>query len=143
MICDHAYFAITLTMNDNSIYINVYQGDQPELTQYRVMYWKEIPVQIQVEDSKRSESHQLDPRFQQGIDAIAMFDGSAGTDEYLMGWEWSPFKDASGSVESVSSAIVEYYNRTFPLDFVSRIRDIHLTGERDSRPGSIDHWCIS
>ena len=111
------------------------------MTRYRVMYWKEIPVQIQVDDHDSQVSRELDPRFQKGVDAIALFDGSIGTDEYLTGWEWGPFIEASGSKESVSSAIVEYYNRSFPIDFVTKIRDLYLTGNRDPNPGSIDHWC--
>ena len=105
------------------------------------MYWKEIPVQIQVDDHDSQVSRELDPRFQKGVDAIALFDGSIGTDEYLTGWEWGPFIEASGSKESVSSAIVEYYNRSFPVDFVTKIRDLYLAGNRDPNPGSIDHWC--
>jgi len=79
------------------------------------MYWKEIPVQIQVDDHDSQVSRELDPRFQKGVDAIAVFDGSIGTDEYLTGWEWCPYIEATGSKESVSSAIAEYYNHSFPL----------------------------
>ena len=58
------------------------------LAKVRIMYWKEIPVQVQAQDGAGTVSRQLDPRFQEGVDAVAMFDGSAGTDDYLMAWEW-------------------------------------------------------
>ena len=51
------------------------------------MYWKEIPVQVQAEDESGRVSRQLDDRFQQGVDAVSMMDGSAGSDDYLMAWE--------------------------------------------------------
>ena len=54
----------------------------------RILYWKEIPAQLQASDEKGNVSQPLPARFQEGIDAIAMFDGSQGTDEYLMAWEW-------------------------------------------------------
>ena len=59
----------------------------------RVMYWKEIPVQIEATDGKTKVSKPLDDRFQQGGDAISMFDGSSGTDEYLDAWQWVHYCD--------------------------------------------------
>ena len=43
----------------------------------RIMYWKEIPVQIQANDGNQTISRQLEGRFQQAVDSIAMYDGSA------------------------------------------------------------------
>ncbi|SVE60016.1 uncharacterized protein METZ01_LOCUS512870, partial [marine metagenome] len=41
------------------------------------MYWKEIPVNIQITDKNNTTtSHQLPQRFQEAVDRIAMFDGS-------------------------------------------------------------------
>ena len=56
------------------------------MAKVRVMYWKEIPVQVQAANGPEQVSKPLDERFQQGADAISMFDGSAGTDDYLMAW---------------------------------------------------------
>ena len=44
----------------------------------RIMYWKEIPAQIQVQSQDETKSQMLDDKFQKGIDAIAMKDGSYG-----------------------------------------------------------------
>ena len=41
-------------------------------------------------------SRQLDARFQEGVDAVAMMDGSMGTDDYLMAWEWGRVGGRSG-----------------------------------------------
>lgn len=104
------------------------------------MYWKEIPVQVQAQDDSGTVSRQLDPRFQEGVDAIAMFDGSAGTDDYLMAWEWGSFCDMEGSAEDAADATANKLNRDFPSDFVARIRDHQRDGQRDTMPGAIDHW---
>ena len=106
----------------------------------RVMYWKEIPVQVQAEDDDGQVSKPLHERFQQGVDAIAMFDGSAGTDDYLMAWSWGSETEVAGSAEEAATAVMERYNNGFPQDFAARIRDLHASGQRDPRPGAADHW---
>ena len=110
------------------------------LAQTRIMYWKEIPVQVQAKDDQGAVSRQLHERFQQGVDAISMFDGSAGSDEYLDAWEWGPFSEFDGAAEDSADALVERLNSGFPQDFVARVRDLHRDGQRDPKPGAVDHW---
>ena len=104
------------------------------------MYWKEIPVQVQALDDSGVVSRQLDARFQEGVDAISMFDGSSGSDEYLDAWEWGEYAEVEGSATEAADALMERLNREFPQDFVARIRDLHRSGDRDPRPGAVDHW---
>ncbi len=107
----------------------------------RVMYWKEIPVQIQAQDEGGLPvSVPLDARFQQGVDAVSMFDGSSGSDAYLMAWEWRDYGDVDGAAQDAAASVAERFNSRFPTDFVARIRDMHNAGERDPQPGAIDHW---
>ena len=104
------------------------------------MYWKEIPVQVQALDDSGVVPRQLDARFQEGVDAISMFDGSSGSDEYLDAWEWGEYAEVEGSATEAADALMERLNREFPQDFVARIRDLHRSGDRDPRPGAVDHW---
>ncbi len=110
------------------------------MAKVRVMYWKEIPVQVQAQDESGQVSKLLDERFQQGVDAIAMFDGSGGTDDYLMAWEWGEYVEVGGTAKDAAAKLAERINRGFPQDFVARIRDLHRAGKRDPRPGALDHW---
>ena len=110
------------------------------MAKVRVMYWKEIPVQVQGVDESGPVSIPLDDRFQKGVDAISMFDGSAGGDEYLESWDWSGYREAEGSAKGVAEAAAERLNKDFPMDFVTRIRDLQNSGRRDPRPGAVDHW---
>jgi hypothetical protein len=110
------------------------------MAKVRVMYWKEIPVQVQAEDEAGQVSRPLDERFQQGVDAISMFDGSSGSDDYLMGWQWGEYVEVEGSAAEAAARAVERFNKGFPQDFVARIRDLHRSGKRDPRPGAVDHW---
>ena len=106
----------------------------------RVMYWKEIPVQVKGEDSQGTVSVPLEPRFQEAADAVAMLDGSAGTDAYLDGWQWGPPLDRSGSARDAANALAGQINETMPADFVARIRDMQRDGSRNPVPGAIDAW---
>ncbi len=110
------------------------------MAKVRVMYWKEIPVQVQALDGAHQVSKPLDERFQRGVDAISMFDGSAGTDDYLMAWNWGDYFEVEGTPEEAAAATAERYNMGFPSDFAARIRDLHNQGGRDMSPGAIDGW---
>ena len=111
------------------------------MARVRVMYWKEIPVQVQaLEDGAAPVGVPLDARFQQGVDAIAMFDGSMGSDDYLMAWEWHDYGDVDGAARDAAEAVAARFNEGFPADFVARIRDMQNAGERDATPGAVDHW---
>ena len=110
------------------------------MAKVRVMYWKEIPVQVQATDSYGTISKPLEPRFQEAADAISMFDGSAGTDDYLNAWEWGNYLDIDGSANAAAEYTAGRINGGLPLDFVARIRDLHLSGNRNPTPGAIDNW---
>ena len=110
------------------------------MAKVRVMYWKEIPVQVQAEDDSGQVSSPLDSRFQEGLDAVAMFDGSSGTDEYLDAFEWGQHSEVEASADEAAATTAEAFNKGFPKDFVRRIRDLHRSGRRDPKPGSVDHW---
>ena len=110
------------------------------MAQVRVMYWKEIPVQVQAHDDGGSVSQPLDPRFQQTVDAIAMFDGSAGSDAYLDAWTWGPYRDLPGTAGEAASRLAEQYNTRFPDDLAAQIRDHARAGTRNPTPGALDSW---
>lgn len=110
------------------------------MARVRVMYWKEIPVQVQALDGNGPVSVSLDPRFQHGVDAIAMFDGSTGTDAYLAAWEWGPYTEVPGTAKEAAGLSARRYNSSFPQDFVARVREMHRSGTRSALPGSADNW---
>ncbi len=110
------------------------------MAKVKVMYWKEIPVQIKAEDEWGEVSIMLDDRFQQGVDSVSMLDGGTSSEDYMMGWQWGPPVNVLGDARDSAQEMAERFNERFPRDFVARIRDLHLSGDRDPRPGAIDHW---
>lgn len=106
----------------------------------RILYWKEIPVQVQAEDESGVVSAPLDDRFQQGVDAISMLDDSAGSDDYLTGWEWGEFEQIDGLARSAADNLADTINSNFPTDFVSRVKDLQESDRRNPIPGAVDNW---
>ena len=106
----------------------------------RIMYWKEVPVQVQAEDESGRVSRQLDDRFQEGVDAISMLDGSSGSDDYLMAWEWGESFEVGGRADGAADTVARRFNEGFPQDFVSRIAKLERGKTREPHPGAVDHW---
>jgi|TARA_B100001750_G_C15514186_1_gene605765 hypothetical protein len=114
--------------------------NKSENVNVRILYWKEIPLQVEVEVFGNKLSRQLEDRFQEGVDAIAMFENSYGSDDYLNGFLWGESFLVQGEINSVLEDKVNCFNKKFPKDFVSRIRDLQKQGKRKTMPGSADHW---
>jgi hypothetical protein len=55
----------------------------PELT---VIWWRDIPAQVTAKEGRTTARAQLDPRFQEAIDAAAMSAGLFDSDGYLEEW---------------------------------------------------------
>lgn len=113
---------------------------EKQLAKVRMMYWKEIPVQVQAQDENGQVSKPLDARFQEAADAIAMFDGSAGTDSYLDSWSTSEFVEQDGSAAEVADSVSSKFNENMPADLVARIRDMQKKGDRNEKAGAINSW---
>ena len=56
----------------------------------------------------------LDQRFQKGVDALSMLEGSNGSDEYLAAWEWGKYTEVEGGAREVAALTVERFNKGFP-----------------------------
>lgn len=111
-----------------------------ESTKARVLYWKEIPAQVQTEDENGQVSQPLAGRFQEGIDRLAMLDGGFDSESYLNGWAWGEYFAMEGTAASAAVRLADRYNQGFPEDFESRIRSLQKSGERKPYPGAVDGW---
>ena len=114
--------------------------NNPPKTKARILYWKEIPVQFQISANQQTVSVALAPKFQEAVDAIAKFDQSIASDEYLNSWEWGNWQEFNKTATETTSYLSNKFNCNFPEDFVKRIRDLHKSDSRLGTPGSIDHW---
>jgi hypothetical protein len=76
------------------------------MTQYQVLYWKDIPAQVKVFDGRRPLSRPLPDRFQVAIDRIATQEGLIGTDAYLEQWRWSEKRERKGTPQEVLQVLL-------------------------------------
>ena len=74
---------------------------------YQVLYWKDIPAQVRVlVEGRRPQSRTMPDEFQREIDARAMREGLAGSDEYLQHWRWSEKRQRELPSEELLDTIV-------------------------------------
>jgi hypothetical protein len=110
-----------------------------KMTRVRVLYWKEIPVQVQSEDENGRVSRPLQDRFQKAADLVAMSDGSHGTEEYLEAWEFGPYQYREEPAVDAADCVARSLE-LIPKDFVIKIINMQKNGTRNPLPGAIDHW---
>jgi hypothetical protein len=72
---------------------------------YRVLYWQDIPSQIQVTDGSDEVSLPLSPKFMDRIDQMAARRGLQDSDDYLAQWHWSEDAEREGSAQAVAEAL--------------------------------------
>ncbi len=75
------------------------------MANYSILYWQDIPSLVEAKDENGVHKLQLDLKFQELIDAIAMRKGLAGTDAYLEEWRRGKPVAREGSAEAVVAAV--------------------------------------
>jgi hypothetical protein len=66
---------------------------------------------------------QLAQRFQEAIDEAAMRLGDIGSDDYLAGWERSPWTDADGAPAEVLDRVTSELDEEWPPDRIAAYLD--------------------
>ena len=75
------------------------------MAKYSILYWQDIPSVVEARDENGVHKLQLDHKFQELIDAVAMRKGLAGTDAYLEEWRRGKRVAREGSAEAVAHAV--------------------------------------
>ena len=74
-----------------------------------VLWWRDIPAQVQLRVGRTRQSEHLGPDFEKAIDRAAMRAGLTGTDGYLEQWrrEAAPLSTEGAGAESAEGAAQE------------------------------------
>ena len=93
------------------------------MTEYQVTRWRELPSMVAAREGEETAKAQLAPRFQEAIDEAAMRLGDTGTDDYLAGWERSPWTEADGTPTEVLDRVVAELEAAWPADRIAGYLD--------------------
>jgi hypothetical protein len=93
------------------------------VTEYQVTRWRELPSMVAARSAEESVKAELAPRFQEAIDEAAMRLGDTGADDYLMGWDRSPWTAAEGAPAVVLDRVAAELDTDWPDDRIASYLD--------------------
>jgi hypothetical protein len=75
------------------------------MAKYQIVYWQDIPSQVDARDGGETHKEVLSPRFQELIDLVAMKKKLTDSDDYINGWSKGEKTDRSGSATEVARSV--------------------------------------
>lgn len=95
------------------------------MSEYQILYWYDIPLQVRAGNRKIRASAELSPRFQAAVDQAAMAAGMTGSDHYLDGFNWSEPQKRNGSEEEVVAAMTAEIEASYPeIDWLKTAKNL-------------------
>lgn len=95
---------------------------------YQIIYWRDIPAQVQVFVERRRVSRVLSDRFQVAIDDAAMRAGLIGSEEYLEQWRRSDPETREGEPETIADTLIVELETAYPAE---RLKKLVANGAKD------------
>jgi hypothetical protein len=93
------------------------------VTEYQITRWRKLPSMVAARQGDEIVKAELAPRFQEAIDEAAMRLGDTGSDDYLAGWERSPWTTADGTPAEVLDRIAAELDADWPGDRIAAYLD--------------------
>lgn len=81
--------------------------------------WRELPSMVAARSDEETVKSELAPRFQEAIDEAAMRLGDTGADDYLAGWERTPWTAADGTPAEVVERVTAELEAEWPDDRIT------------------------
>lgn len=72
---------------------------------YQIVYWQDIPSQVDARDGAKTHKEALSQRFQELIDLVAMKRKVTDSDDYINGWNKGDKTERAGSATEVATAV--------------------------------------
>ena len=85
--------------------------------------WRELPSMVAARAGEETVKAELAPRFQEAIDEAAMRLGDARADDYLAGWERSPWTTAEGTPGEVLDRVTAELDAAWPAARIAEYLD--------------------
>ena len=93
------------------------------MAEYQVTRWRDLPSMVAARTGEETVKAQLAPRFQEAIDEAAMRLGDTGADDYLSGWDRTPWTAAEGSPAEALERVVAELESEWPAERVAGYLD--------------------
>ena len=72
---------------------------------YQILYWQEIPSQVDAREAGKSHKEMLSQRFQELIDIVATKRNLTESDDYIAGWSKGDKSERAGPAVDVAKAV--------------------------------------
>jgi hypothetical protein len=89
------------------------------MTEYQVTRWRELPSMVAARAGDGLVKAELASRLQEAIDEAAMRLGDTGADDYLAGWERTPWTRADGTPVEVLDRVTSELEAEWPADRIA------------------------
>jgi hypothetical protein len=89
------------------------------MTEYQVSRWRELPSMVAARAGDELVKSELASRLQEAIDEAAMRLGDTGADDYLAGWERTPWTTADGTPVEVLDRLTSELEAEWPADRIA------------------------
>jgi hypothetical protein len=97
------------------------------MASYQIVYWQDIPSQVDARDGGRAHKEVLSQRFQDLIDLVAMKRNVTKSDDYINGWTKGDKAERPGTATEVAMAVAKELEARF-----DEIRATALAQSRDA-----------
>jgi hypothetical protein len=91
-------------------------------TTYQIVSWRDIPASIKLRSGRERLNRPLSDRFQEAIDAAAMFDRTTSTDTYLEEWRSSEWQETEGDLEQAALRLVADLEAAYPDERLEKLK---------------------
>jgi hypothetical protein len=75
------------------------------MASYQVLYWQEIPSQVDARDAGKAHKEKLSQRFQELIDVVATKRNIVQSDAYINGWSKGEKSERPGTALEVAKGV--------------------------------------
>ena len=89
------------------------------MAEYQVTRWRELPSMVAARAGDELVKSELASRLQEAIDEAAMRLGDTGADDYLAGWERTPWTTADGTPVEVLDRVTSELEAEWPADRIA------------------------
>ena len=84
------------------------------MTEYAIIYWRDIPAQIKLRDETGRAGQPLSRRFSAAISAAALHAGLTASDDYLAMWRNGTWTAVSGNLDEAAAALLTDIEAAYP-----------------------------